>query len=269
MAMSPALRQQAFRLFIGLLAAVVAVGGLTAIAVDVLDLEDETDGVATGAGDGSTSTVPARPGPGPGQAFVTGTVSAVHIEGANVDPIPTPFEVTTPERGQGAGATFEAVDVDGEVATIDWTAGTPLTFESDGGALVVGPVVLDADANAITIGLDGVVHGFRDAGYSLTGSVAVGVAGIARPRDAVDFVATSASTVSFAGGATTVLAPQALVIRGPGRVVLQGQLNVERSDGSDEVTSVELPQGPFQVTLTPVPGGYTIDAVLQGDTLTG
>jgi hypothetical protein len=268
MAMSPAperpvgAERSVFRTFVGLLVAVVAVAGLTAAAALVLDLdeEDADDDVAT-------ATTVTEPLPPPGQSIVSGTVTSVHVEGAAVDAIPTPFEVTTPERGFGAGATFEGVTVDEETASIQWNAGTPLVFESDGGALVVGPVVVDADAAGIAVLLDGPAHAFRDGAYALRGSVAVGVAGIADPRDSVEFTAGPESTVTFAGGARTVLAPQAYVMRGPGRVVLTGQFTVKRSDGSVRAVAIELPNGPFEVTLTPAEGGYAVEATLQGDTI--
>ncbi|MDQ3293765.1 MAG: hypothetical protein M3527_04855, partial [Actinomycetota bacterium] len=91
--------------------------------------------------------------------------------------------------------------------------------------------------------------------------------GLGQPRDAVDYEATEESTVSFSGGASTPVEVAGQVLEGPGRVVLTGTFTVRRPEGSIEATTVELADGPFELTATPLPdgSGWAITALLQGE----
>jgi hypothetical protein len=214
---------------------------------------DDSPGLE-GAG-GPASTVPST-----GQVLVSGRVDAAHLEGVVLGPLALPVTITTSDRGVG-GATFTPVEVDGASTSIDWQAGQPLPISGDG-QLVLGPVVVDATADGITIVLDG-VHSFAPGDYTLGTSVAVG----STPRDRVTFTATDKSTVEFRGGANTPFPGTELVVDGTGPVTLQGTLTTTKPDGSTAtVPSVTLDQGQYHVTLTPAPeGGFNVQATLQGN----
>ena len=250
------------RLLIAMLVAVGLVAALTFGVVQVFDLaEDQSQDPTLGAVPTTTGVevVPAE-----GQAFVRGTVAAIHIEGAHIPPLVMPLEILTPERGSGSGATFENAIIDGEVSTIEWDAGRPLEIAGDGGSFVLDPVILDADTEAMTIILDG-VHGVSPAAYQIGTPVAVGSAGIAEPVDSVDFEAVDASTVEFRGGATTIIVPIPMFITGPASLSMDGTFEVQTAGGTQAVTHLEFAPGPLEIQLTPTDGGYTIDATLQGD----
>ena len=52
----------------------------------------------------------------------------------------------------------------------------------------------------------------------------------------------------------------------PAEVHLEGTLELSRRSGSREVTRLDAGEGPFELTLTPVPGGgWTVDGLLGGD----
>jgi hypothetical protein len=96
--------------------------------------------------------------------------------------------------------------------------------------------------------------------------VAVGAAGLGATRDGVTFEATDATTISFRGGATTPGPQGELVLTGPGRVVLDGSLEVRTATGTVTASHVELVDGPFELRLVPVPDGtWVIRATLQGE----
>ncbi len=256
------------RLFTAMLLTVLLVAGLTVGGFVLFDAQTADNGgtVAVGGGDagetdGSASSLPR------GAARVTGTVTLLHAEPGTLDPLPLPLEIVTPERGGGGGADFEGVTVDGEAAAIGWDAGRPLELEGEGGALVLDPVIVDVDANGILVSLDG-TQGVAPGDYQIVTPVAVGSTGLAEPVDSVAFVAADGATVTFRGGATTTLEPRTLALRGPGAVVFEGALTVERADGTVEAARVDFASAPFEITLTPAEGGYTIEAILQGPVVT-
>ena len=254
------------RWLFGLLAAVLVTAGLTVGAVYMLDLGTEDEGDVVG-GPGSTTVEIVLP---EGQTRVTGVVTSLSAAGAQVEPLATPLTVTTPQRGDGAGATFEGALVDGEKATIVWDAGRPLELGGVG-ALQVGPIAVLADAAGIVIGLDGPAHGLTPGVYDIATPVAVGTEGLGTPVGGVSFEATADTSVVFSGGSTLTLPAQPYTVRGPGSLTLTGTLKVETNKGVTDATSISLARGPFEVTITPdpaVPGSYTVTAMLQGTTET-
>ncbi len=246
------------RWFIGLLAAVVATAAVTTGAAVVFDLDDDTTAPTT------TVSTAVDPGLSATQTRISGTVTVLSAENALVDPLLTPLSVETPERGAGAGATIQAVLVDGAPSAIVWDAGRPLTISGECGAMLAGPVRIDADAAGLRIGLDGPVHGFTPATYHIDTPVAVGADGLGRPADSVTFDATDATTAVFAGGATVALPPMAFSFRGPGRLTIQGTLEVATRDGTRPAASLTFGGGPFEILLTPVEGGFTVSGLLDG-----
>ena len=66
-----------------------------------------------------------------GAATVTGTITALHLDGAVLDPreVPAPFTITA-DPGFGNGGRVAGVLVDGTPATIEWDAGRPFVISS-------------------------------------------------------------------------------------------------------------------------------------------
>ena len=217
---------------------------------------------AGGSGGGSDGDAAGRV-PGRGQAFVTGTVDHFRAEDAQAPgPLSTPFTLSAVERGAG-GATIENALVGGKRSTISWGTGTPLPISGAGG-LDLGPVKVEADGGGITWNLDGAVRTFLPGVYRAGAPVAVGSAGLAAPREAVDFQAGPDTTLESHGGVLVKLDRRPLELRGPGKVSLSGRLRVRTSKSSKQATKVTFGPGPFTVTLTPTPAGYMIESVLQG-----
>ena len=222
---------------------------------------------AVGCGDssagGSNGDGGAERVPGAGQAFVTGTIDHFRAEDAQAPgPLGTPFTLSAAERGAG-GATIENATVGGKRSTISWGTGTPLPISGAGG-LDLGPVEVEADSGGITWKLDGAVRTFVPGAYRAGASVAVGSAGLATPREAVDFQAGADTGLESHGGVIVKQDRRPLELRGPGKVSISGRLRVQTSKSTKAAGTVAFGPGPFTVTLTPTAAGYTIDSVLQG-----
>src|SRR4051794_13573280 len=137
---------------------VAAVAGVTALlAGRMSDLGDggspTVEGtVAPRTGDATSTTAP-RPStvPAAGQIAVEGTITELHLEGAQLDPrtYPTPLTVTS-DRGFGNGGEINGVTVDGSPASIVWDGGRPFVLAS-GGGLVLDPVNADLAAEGIRL----------------------------------------------------------------------------------------------------------------------
>lgn len=252
-------------LFLVGLLAVAAVAGVTAGIVTLFDLPDDggDTGVISG-GDGESPSVL-----GDDQVEVTGVAVGVTVEGATLERVDTPLQVTTPGAGNGAGATLSGVEVDGAVTEIVWDAGRPFDLQGAELGIVPRAVNLFASPTALTVGFpDGLAHQLVPGAYGLQTPVAVGRGGLAVPQDAVAFEATDESTITFRGGATTSVLPRALELEATGRVLLEGTLSVRRPDGSSpSAVSVELREGSFRVsaTLRPDGTGYDVRVLLQGE----
>ena len=201
--------------------------------------------------------------PGRGQSFVTGTVERFQAEDAVAPtPLGTPFTLSALERGAG-GATIENAVVGGRPSTISWATGTPLPI-TGGGGLDLGPVGVEADASGITWRLDGAVRTFIPGAYRAGAPVAVGSAGLAAPREAVEFQAGPDTVFSSHGGVVVRLDRRPLQLEGPGKIALSGRLEVRTAKGVRAAATVNFGPGPFTVTLSPTASGYTIESILQG-----
>ncbi|MGK2949176.1 MAG: hypothetical protein ACSLFP_11420 [Acidimicrobiales bacterium] len=267
----------ALRRFLLMSLTLAVVGGLTYLVSERLDLGDGgnqvvsgPDGtVAAGSGDTTTTTVTAPTEvPAPGQTRVTGTVTAVHLEDAVLDPrdVPTPLTIVS-DRGFGNGAELSGVLVDGAAASVVWDGGRPFVLTS-GGSLVLDPVTVDLVAEGVQLTLGGAVHQLAPGTYQLDTPVAVGAAGFGSARDAVVFTADDGSLLDANGDAAIVLDPESGARRflGPGSVRLEGTLEVTDADGSRPARTIDAAAGAFELTLTPAPGGgWTVEAVLEGE----
>jgi hypothetical protein len=208
-------------------------------------------------------TVPAGPAPAAGQAFVKGSVDKLTADGAQASPIPTPFTIAAVERGTGK-ATIENVLVDGKRTSIAWGGGTPLPISGDGGTIDLGGTTVTVDASGATWTVDGAARPLKPGKYRAGAPVAVGLGGLATPRDSVDFIADSQSVVTSRGGVVVKVPPSKLDLTGPGKLTINGQLQVRDSKATKPATGVQFGEGPYKVTLTPAAGRFDLDAVLQG-----
>lgn len=262
------------RRFLGMWATLLVVIGLTVVVDDRLDLGGEGDDqvvsapdgtTGPGAGDTTTSAGDPEVVPGPGQVRVRGIVTAVHIEGAVLDPRDVPVPVTVlSDRGFGNGGELTGVEVDGEASSIVWDGGRPLVLSS-GEALVLDPVVLDLTPDGLRLTLGGGVHGLTPGTYRLDTPVAVGTAGIATPRDSVTFTAGPEARFEARGDAALVLGPTGpRRVTGPGSVRLEGTLEVTDAAGARAATSHAVDLAAFDLILTPAPGGgWSIDGLID------
>ena len=223
---------------------------------------DEVKG-GGGAGAATTTTVDIGPPPGPGQYFVRGTVDRLVAEGAQPGAIAAPFTLTAVERGVGK-ATIENALVDGRRTSIVWGGGTPLPITGDGGSMDLGGARIEVDATGATWTVDGSARALKPGAYRVGAPVAVGVGGLATPRDAVAFTADARTVVAARGGVVVKLAPGPIEVTGPGKVVASGQLRVRDQTTQTPAGGIQFGEGPYTVKITPVSGRLDLDAVLQG-----
>lgn len=207
-------------------------------------------------------TTPPGPPPAPGQAFVTGTVDRLTAEGAQGPPLATPFTLTAVERGTGR-ATIENALVDGRRTSIAWGGGTPLPI-TGAGSIDLGGTRVDVDATGATWRVDGSARPLKPGRYRAGASVAVGVGGLATPRDAVEFTADAMTQVQSTGGVVVKVPPGKVELTGPGRVTAAGRLQVRDPQATRPAGSIVFGDGPYTVAITPAAGRLELHAVLQG-----
>jgi len=259
------------RWFLTMTTILAATVGLTVLVSERLDAggdgADQVVGGPEGSDDlGSTSSTAAPP---PGvQVRVTGTITAMHLEGAVLNPrdLATPFIVVS-DRGFSNGGEITGVRVDGTAVSIVWDGGRPFVLSS-GGAMRLDPVTADLPPEGLRLALGGTTHGFTPGTYQLDTPVAVGASGVAGARDTVTFEADDRSRFEATGDAALFLdASRPRHLLGPGTVHLEGTLQLIDGSGTRTATVVDAAAGAFDITLTPVPtGGWTITATLQGET---
>jgi hypothetical protein len=210
----------------------------------------------------TTTTVDLGPVPAPGQVFLKGTVDRLTAEKAQAPAIPTPFTLTALERGVGK-VTIENALVEGRRTTIAWDGGTPLPISGDGGSIDVAGLKVDVDATGSTWAVDG-GRALKPGTYRVGASVAVGVGGLARPRDSVAFTADARTIVNGRGGVVLKVPPGRQELTGPGKVVATGQFQVRDQTTRTPATRFQFGEGPYTVVVNPVNGRLEIDAILQG-----
>lgn len=205
-----------------------------------------------GASAGDQVVAPERPTPGErsGQIEVTGTLTSLRLHGAALDPrsMPTPLTITS-ERGFGNGATLTRVGVDGTESSIVWDGGRPFVLAGDGG-LIADPVVVDLVPEGLRFLLGGSTHRLVPGGYQLDTPVAIGTSGVATPRDSVAFTATDDTRLEGRGDAALVVGlsqPQRL--RGPGRVEIEGALELTDATGVRSTSALVMDLAAFDLTV--------------------
>lgn len=248
--------------------------GLTVVIDDRLDLGggagdqvvSQPDGTVAPGGASTTTTAGGDPTavPGPGQVHVRGTITAIHLVGAVLDPreVPVPLTIVA-EAGFGNGGELTGVLVDGAPSTVVWDGGRPFVL-SVGGALVLDPVDVDLVPEGLRLLLGGGTHGLVAGSYHLDTPVAVGSEGIATPHDTVDFEATAESRFEARGNAALVLGPSSpRRLLGPGRVHLEGALERTDAAGTTTATSFDVDAAAFDLTFAPVTGGgWSVDGLV-------
>jgi hypothetical protein len=208
-------------------------------------------------------TTPAGPAPGPGQEFVKGTIDKLTAEGAQAAPLAAPFTLSAVERGTGKATIVNAL-VAGKRTSIAWGGGTPLPITGDGGSIDLAGTKVDVDSTGATWTVDGGSRALKPGNYHAGASVAVGLGGLATPKDSVDFVADSQTVVNSTGGVVVKVPPGKLDLTGPGKVTVSGQLQVRDSTSTKAAASIQFAGGPYTVSVTSDGGRASVDAVLQG-----
>ncbi len=203
--------------------------------------------------------------PGVGQVRLTGTVTAVHLEGAVLAPreIPTPLTIVS-DRGFGNGGQLTGIIVDGKPSTAVWDGGRPFVLAS-GGALVLDPVRVDLVPEGMRLVLGGGNHVLTPGAYGLDTPVAVGSSGIATPRDGITFEATDTALFEARGDAGIVLgADAARHFEGPGLVQLDGALELTDATGTRAAASLRAEVAAFDLTFTPAgDGSWRVEGVVE------
>jgi hypothetical protein len=248
--------------FAALVLSAAAVAGGVRLTADHTSALDRFKGtrVATVA---PPPTTPVGPAPAPGQAFVKGTIDKLTAEGAQAPPLATPFTLSAVERGTGKATIVNAL-VAGKRTSIAWGGGTPLPISGDGGSIDLAGSKVDVDATGASWSVDGGSRPLKPGTYHAGASVAVGLGGLATPKDSVDFTADSQTVINSTGGVVVKVPPAKFDLSGPGKVSAGGQLQVRDSKTTRSVASIQFGDGPYTVTLTPAAGRFTLDAVLQG-----
>lgn len=246
---------------VALVVSVVAIAVGIRVAADRTTAFDRFKG-GTGASATTTTTVDLGPAPAPGQVFVKGTVDKLTAEGAQPGVLAAPFTLTAVERGVGK-ATIENALVEGRRTSIAWAGGTPLPITGAGGSIDLGGSKVQVDATGVTWTVDG-ASALKPGTYRVGASVAVGVGGLATPRDAVSFTADARTVLSVRDGVVIKVAPARLELTGPGKVTATGQLQVRDQTTLTPAAGFQFGEGSYTVIVNPVAGRLELDAVLQG-----
>jgi len=233
-----------------------------AAVITVHYLDDHTE-LVSGRRTAGTGPDQVRVVPGEGQAFVTGTVTEITAEAAQVRPLVTPFTVTPVERGIGR-ASIEKALMGGRRVTITWDGGTPLPI-SGSGELVIGSTRVVVKGDGLTYSLDGAVRSFKPGTYTLGATVAVGTSGIGTPRDGVSFQADDQTVFVSNGPVVVRKGPEKVDLLGPGKLTVSGTLSVQFPDRSEDARSAAFGGGAYRVTVDPGPNGLSVDAIFQGN----
>lgn len=253
--------QKVIAYVVALVVSVAAINVGIRVAADRTTALDRFKGGAAANG-ATATTVDLGPAPAPGQVFVKGTVDTLTAEGAQPGAVAAPFTLTAVERGVGK-VTIENALVDGNRTSIAWSGGTPLPVTGAGGSLDLAGSKVQVDATGATWTVDG-ARPLKPGPYRLGAAVAVGVGGLATPRDAVSFTADARTAVSAQGGVVIKVAPAALELTGPGKVTATGQLQIRDQTGRTPAAGFQFGEGSYRVALNPVAGRLELDAVLQG-----
>ena len=251
------------RLFLALSLAVLAVVAVTVVVYDRLEEFNAPSDQVVGPADDDAEEAAreeededSAADADDGVLRIEGQVTAVHLEGAVLDPpeVPTPLTLES-GRGFGNGGELTGVTVEGRASAIVWDGGRPFVLTS-GPGLVPDPTTVDLVDGALRVSLGGGAHALEPGTYRLDTPVAVGAQGVATPRDSVTFVAGEEAQLEADGDTALVLATtEGQGFTGPGNVHLEGDLLVDQEEGVQEATSLDLQGQPFELVFTGFEGG--------------
>lgn len=238
---------------------VVAVVGLLVASVSALAVIDPEAGPIRSSEAPEATTTSTLPPLTEGRARVTGTVATLTATGSQGDALTPPFTLTMADPGGGV-VRIPAVTVDGQEQTIEWSGGRPLPVTGRGGLDVDGTTMV-ADPEGLKWSLDGGPRGLDPGAYTLGSAVAVG----SSARDQVTFRAAAGDGLESRGDVRATVPPRMVRIESPdGSLELAGSLTVETVNVTRPLPSLRFGPGIYVVVLTPAPGGYTIEATLEG-----
>ena len=221
-----------------------------------------SSGSSPSDGGGSTTTLAPEIVPAPGQALLTGTVTSLSADNAVGPALTPPFTITIPVRGAGS-ADITGAQVGGQDVEIYWYGGQPLPVRGTGQLEINGAAVA-IDASGTTWMLDGAARSLAPGTYFMASPVAYGTSGLANPVQTLSFSTGDQATMVTTGGAQIHQAPASLHLEGPGSVSLQGTFQMQTDTGTRAVHTVDFGPGSYDIDLTPIAGGDTIKATLQG-----
>jgi hypothetical protein len=249
--------------FLSLASAVLLVVALTVVLHDKLDSGDDSTTATTVPGDTSITTSGA-----PGATVVNGTVTAVHLTGAVLDPrvLPAPFTMTA-TRGFGNGAQLPNVRVNGAISNISWDGGRPFVLTA-GPGVQLDPVNVDLTPDGFRLLLGDTASTFLPGTYQLDTPVAVGGASTTPvEKDRVTFTVRDGDGAQLqpTGDANVVLSRDGAVhLKGPGSVHLEGDVVVTVDGKKHSAKRLDLRVGPYDLVFTPASkGGWFVAGEVQ------
>lgn len=223
------------------------------------------------------TTVPRAP---PGMTVATGTAETIRLEPTLLPSLPVPLTIEPAARGAASGSITGAA-VDGVEQSIAWPGGTPLVVEAAQSAelsLTFDPLTVEIGPGELVARAGGGSALLSPGRYLLTGSVAVGEAGLGRPQDTVSFEATETTTFTVSGEALLRIPAgewtRALRrLEGPGAVTMTGDLAVTDASGARSGVALRFGPGPYRVEYGVEygvengveNGALVVDARFEGD----
>ncbi|HEV7888609.1 MAG TPA: hypothetical protein VGO92_13710 [Acidimicrobiales bacterium] len=199
----------------------------------------------------------------PGQAEVTGAATLAQADSAVGPPLAMPLNIP---KGQ---ATITGALVGGTRVSIVWDGGRPMALSGTGsgnaGSLDAAGASVEVTAAGVRWLLDGEPRSLAPGRYTVVAPVAVGAAGLAAPRDRVDFTADTQTTVTTRGGASVLLPLGPITLEGPGAVRLEGRLRVRTGTASARPAgAASFGAAPYRMMLTPGPSGLQLVGLFEG-----
>ena len=196
-----------------------------------------------------------------GQAKIRGTARTVAADAERVPIVPPPLTIDVPAWGRAAARSNGPWSRATRWRSC-WDGGRPLAISGGAGlGLDTGPAHIESGANGLRIALDGAPA--SPGTYRIRTTVAVGAAG-GLPQDSVDFESTSETASATHGGATVGAPPGPSTSRDRARYRWKARSTVETREGTRHVATVIFGPGSFLLSLSPVTGGWDVNATVQG-----
>lgn len=271
--MTPLARRPAVVSLLAIWILVAVTASIGSATLEVFEEKDPTSGTVA-----ATSTTLASPDEDPdtqlpalGQIRITGLLGAVDVQGRLSDDVELPLTFDPLERGFGNGGEIEGLVFGDSPATVIWDGGRSLVLEGEG-RLSFDESMIRLNDGLMSSNVGGVVADLRPGNYVVASPVALGRAGLAEPRDRVEFSvqANQPVTLAFSGDVSVGLTGREALIVGPGQGTFTGLFTVTEADGTTRDAS-DVTMGPdsqFEIKATPVAGGWLVNALVQGNVTT-